>query len=174
MYSLDTGQRLPVLKDEELLGDHILLQPIRVVKAEAPPLVEALGIQERREMDYGPLRLLGYDVSKLGYEHQPDEPLRPGDIVHLTLYWQAIGPIDTDFTLTLQLLDEGGTVVASRDARPVGGAYPPTTWDGGEIVRDQHNLLLPTELAHARYDVVLQIHGLGIESARFLLKSLGM
>lgn len=174
MYSLETGERLPVLEDGESVGDQILLEPIQVLKAEAAPMVEALGIQQRREVDYGPLRLLGHDVHKLGYRHQPDEPLHPGDILHATLYWQALEEMETDFTLTLQLVDEGGSVVASRDVRPVGGAYPPTTWDEGEIVRDQHNLLLPTELPPGRYDFFLQIQGLGIESARFLLKSVGM
>jgi hypothetical protein len=117
------------------------------------------------------VRLLGYDVSKLGYEHQPDEPLRPGDIVHLTLYWQAVAPIDRDFTLSLRLVDQNGLAVVSREVLPVGGAYPPTIWQDGEIVRDQHNLLLPAELAPGRYDLFLQIHGLEAERVRLLLKS---
>ena len=174
MYNLETGERLTVLEDEEVLGDHIVLGPIQVLKAEAPPLIETLNIQQRREVDYGPLRLLGYDVSKLGYEHQADEPLEPGDILHLTLYWQAMGAIDTDFTLTLQLQGEDGVPLVSRDVRPVGGAYPPTIWVEGEIVRDQHNLLLPAELASGRYDFFLQAHGLGIESVPLLMKSLWM
>jgi len=174
MYNLETGQRLAVSEDGEVVGDRILLETIRVLRAEAPPLVEALGIQQRREVDYGPLRLLGDDVFKLGYQHQPDEPLQPGDILHATLYWQALEEMETDFTLTLQLVDEGGSVVASRDVRPVGGAYPPTTWDEGEIVRDQHNLLIPAELPPGRYDFFLQIQGLRAERVRLLLKSLRM
>jgi mannosyltransferase len=172
MYSLETGQRLPVLDDGEVLGNHILLEPIQVLKADAPPLVETLDMQHRWEVDYGSLRLLGYDVSKLGYEHQPDEPLHPGDIVHLTLYWQASRQLDTDFALTLQLLHEGRTPLVSRDVQPVGGAYPPTTWQEGEIVRDQHNLLLPADLLSGRYDFYLQVHGLQAGTVPLLLKSL--
>ncbi len=172
MYNLETGARLPVLEEGEVVGDHILLEPIQVLKAEAPPLIEALDIQQRQEVDYGPLRLLGYDLSKLGYEHQPEEPLHPGDILHLSLYWQAVREIDTDFSLTLLLLDQSGVEVTSRDARPVGGAYPPSLWEEEEIVRDQYNLLLPAELSSGRYDVFLQVHGLGVEGAPLLLKSL--
>ncbi len=172
MYGLETGQRLAVYKNEELVGDRILLQPIRVVKAEAPPLVEALGMQERREVDYGPLRLLGHDVHKLGYRHQPDEPLRPGDILHATLYWQAEGEIDPDFSLSLRLVDQNGLAIVSREVLPVGGAYPPTIWEDGEIVRDQHNLLLPAELPPGRYDFLLQVRGLRLERPPLLLKSL--
>ncbi len=172
MYTLETGERLPVLENENVLGDRILLEPIQVKKAETPPLVEALDIQQRQDVDYGPLLLLGYDLSKLGYEHQPDEPLRPGDILHLTLYWQAVGEIDADFSLTLRLLDERGVAAASRDVRPVGGAYAPGLWEEGEIVRDQHNLLLPADVALGKYDFYLQVHGQGVESAPLLLKSL--
>ncbi len=174
MYELETGERLPVIEAGRVLGDSVLLQPIEVRKAEAPPLIEALQIQQRREVKYGPLKLLGYDACKLGYEHQPDEPLLPGDILHLTLYWEAAGAIDTDFTLTLQLLDQSGVEVASRDARPVGGAYPPSNWEVGEIVRDQHILLLPAELPSGRYEVFLEVHGVGDEDARLLLRSLSM
>jgi mannosyltransferase len=174
MYDLETGERLPILEDEEVLGDNIVLEPIQVLRAEAPPLVEALDIQYRREVDYGQLRLLGYDLSKLGYEHQPEEPLHPGDILHLTLYWQPVEEIDVEFTLTLQLLDESGTPVVSRDVQPVGGVYPPTVWEVGEIVRDQYNLLLPAELPSGRYDFFLQVHELGAEGAPLLLKSLGI
>jgi hypothetical protein len=172
MYSPETGERLPVLADEEPVGERILLQPVQVVKAEAPPLVEALGMQETREVDYGRLRLLGYDVHKLGYRHQPDEPLHPGDILHATLYWQAVGKIDTDFSLSLRLVDQNGLAVVSREVLPVGGAYAPTIWQDGEIVRDQHNLLLPAELTPGIYDLLLQIRGLGMETAPLLLKSL--
>ncbi len=174
MYGLETGERLPVLENEEVLDDRILLEPIQVRKAKTPPLIEALDIQQRRELDYGPVRLLGYDLSKLGCENQPDEPLRPGDILHLTLYWQAVGETDTDFSLTLQLLDQGGRPLVSRDVQPVGGAYLPTLWEEGEIVRDQHNLLLPAELPSGRYDFYLRVHGLGAEGAPLLLKSLRM
>ncbi len=172
MYNLETGERLPVLEDGEVVGDRILLEPIQLLKAQAPPLIEALDIQQRQEVDYGPLHLLGYDLSKLGYEHQPEEPLHPGDILHLTLYWQAVREIDTDFSLTLELLDGGGMAAVSRDVRPVGGAYPSANWEEGEIVRDQHNLLLPAELPSGRYDFYLRVHGLGVEGAPLLLKSL--
>ncbi len=172
MYSLETGQRLPVLEDAEVIGDRILLQAVRVMKTEAPPLVEALGMLQKQDVQYGPLRLLGHDVHKLGYRHRPSEPLHGGDILHATLYWQAVGKIEKDFSLSLRLVDQSGVAIVSREVQPVGGAYPPTLWEDGEIVRDQHNLLLPTELPPGRYDFLLQIRGLGIETAPLLLKSL--
>jgi hypothetical protein len=172
MYNLETGERLPVSADGEVVGDHILLEPVAVLQPPAPPPIEALGMQVTREVDFGPVRLLGYNLTKLGYEHSPEEPVSPGDTVHLTLFWQATDEIDRDFTLTLELQDQVGSVVLSREVKPAGGEYPPTDWEAGEIIRDQHTLLLPGELPPTRYDLSLQIHGLPTEPGRLLLTGL--
>ena len=172
MYNLETGERLAVSRNGEALGDHIVLEPIEVAKAAAPPPIEALGIQVRREVDFGPVRLLGYTLSKLGFEHLPDEPAHPGDTLHLTLFWQAVAEIDVEFALTLQLQDQAGAVVVSRDVRPTGGAHPPTKWEQGEMVRDQHYLLLPDGLPAGKYDLLLRVDGLEVERRPLLLTSL--
>jgi len=171
MYSLETGERLSVTTDGEVVGDRVLLEPIEVLKAEAPPPIEALEIQYRREVDFGPVRLLGYNLSKLGYEHLPEEPVRPGDMLHITLFWKALGEIDADFALTLQLEDQAGNVVISREVKPTGGAYAPIDWVQGEIVRDQQNLSFPSDLSSGGYDLLLGIHGLQIEIEPLLLTS---
>jgi hypothetical protein len=171
MYNLETGERLAVSRNGESLGDHIVLGPVEVVKADAPPPIEALGIQVRRVEDYGPVRLLGYDLSKLGFEHLPEEPVSAGDTLHVTLFWQAVGQIDTDFALTLQVRDQAGNVVVSRDVRPTGGAHPPTNWERSEMVRDLHNLLLPEGLSPGRYDLFLRVNGLEAGSGSLLLTS---
>ena len=159
-------------RNGEALGDHIVLEPIEVTKAATPPPIEALGIQVRREVDFGPVRLLGYSLSKLGYEHQPDEPVHAGDTLHLTLFWQALAEIDADFALTLQLQDQLGNVVVSRDVRPTGGAHPLTSWEQGEMVRDQHHLLLPVGQRAGKYDLFLRVDGLEVERGPLLLTSL--
>jgi mannosyltransferase len=169
MYSLESGERLSVTTDGETVGDRVLLEPIEVLKAEAPPPIEALGIQVRREVDFGPVRLLGYSLSKLGFEHLPEEPVRPGDTLHLTLFWQSMGEIDTDFALTLQLQDQAGNVVVSQEVKPTGGAYPPSEWQNGEIVRDQHSFLLPGMPVDGKYDLLLRVAGLGSPSTPLFL-----
>jgi hypothetical protein len=174
MYNLDTGERLPVSRDGEPLGDHILLEPIQVLQPEAPPPIEALGIQHMLEKDFGPVRLLGYNLSKLGYEHQPDEPVCPGDTLHLTLFWQAVGQIHADFSLTLELQDQAGNVVVSREVKPTGGAYAPTNWGNDEVVRDQQTLPLPADLASGRYGVLLQVGDLPTGGEASLLQWLSV
>jgi len=174
MYSLDTGERLPVSQDGEPLGDRVLLEPIEVLQPEAQPPVEALGMQVRHEVGFGPVRLLGYNLSKLGFEHLPEEPVGAGDTLHLTLFWQATGEIDADFTLSLQLQDQAGNVVVSREVKPTGGAYGPRDWEPGEIIRDQQNLRLPADLPSGRYLVLLRVDGLPTDQKPLLLQRLSV
>ncbi len=172
MYSLETGERLPVSQNGEPLGDRVLLEPIQVLQPEIQPPVEALGMQVRSEVDFGPVRLLGYNLTKLGFEHLPEEPVGPGDTLHLILFWQATGEIESDFTLTLELQDQDGNVVVSREVKPTGGAYPPTHWEQGEIVRDQHKLLMPGGAPSGRYAIVLRTQGLPIGALPVVLTTI--
>lgn len=174
VYHLETGERLSISADGEVVGDHLLLEPIQVLQPDAPPPIEALGIEHRREQDFGPVHLLGYNLAKLGFEDLPDEPVRPGDTVHLTLFWQAVDEIEADFALTLQLQDQAGNTMLSREVKPTGGAHPPAAWHKGEIVRDQHNLLLPGVLTDGRYELLLAVQGLDPALGPFHLASLSI
>ena len=150
MYGYDTGQRLPVTRDEKAVGDFVDLGEVRVERPRVPPPVEALGLSRRVEADYGPVRLLGYTLDKRGAEGQRDAPLHPGDTLRITLFWQVREHPPTDFRLTLRLLD-GDTVRAERQVVPTEGLYPVTRWMPGELVRDPHDLPLPSDLPPRRY-----------------------
>jgi hypothetical protein len=59
----------------------------------------------------------------------------------LTLLWQAgETPVETAFTVFVQLLDAQGRVIAQSDAPPAGGARPTTGWRPGEVIEDAHTL----------------------------------
>jgi len=109
------------------------------------------------DADFGEVTLLGYDVSKLGSEHEPDVPLHPGDPLHVTLYWKATARPRRDITLSLLLLDRDDRVWVHRQTGPVDGSYPVTLWEPGEVVRDQHLLFLPPDLPVGRYRVRLEV-----------------
>ena len=79
MYDASTGQRLPVKLGEQTAGDKLFLNAIRVIAPIAPPPRTALGMAKEVELGVGPLVLLGYNLAKLGQEHQPDAPVYPGD-----------------------------------------------------------------------------------------------
>lgn len=74
------------------------------------------------------------------------------------LYWQAERLTDQNWTISIQLLDETGTLVAQRDSQPQDGRYPTSVWEQGEVVEDQHRLELPAHLPESTYDVVVRLY----------------
>jgi hypothetical protein len=156
MYALDSGMRLPVRQADQPPGDSLALEPIRVLRPKAPPPLEALDVQYQASLDYGDLKLLGYDLYKLGYAHQKEEPLHPGDVLHLDLYWRAMNTPDTNWQLCLQLVEKGGQNWAIEE-EPIGGSHGTSLWQVGEVVRDQHDLLIPPGVPAGRYRLVGQV-----------------
>ena len=150
MYSLATGQRLSVGGGE---GDRILLGPIEVLRPAEPPPPAALKMQHREGVEVEGLALLGYDLHKLGYSHRPEEPLHPGDILHLNLYWRAERAPEDDWRLTLRLVDGEGRAWATQEAPLAGVDYPATSWQAGEVVRAQFDLFIPSDAPAGRYRV---------------------
>jgi hypothetical protein len=106
-------------------------------------------------VEFGELTLLGYDAYKLGYAHQPEVPLRPEDLLHVNLYWQAETQPNGDWTVALRLVDPDGREWASITAEPVGG-YATSRWRTGDVWRGQFNLRVPGQAPPGRYRLSIQ------------------
>jgi len=93
------------------------------------------------------------------YLHGLEGEFKPGSMVHLRLIWQA-GPagFDTDYTLFLHLLDAAGHIAQQWDAPPVGGWYPTSYWNGGEVVVDDRELDLSPALAPGAYRLIAGLY----------------
>jgi hypothetical protein len=92
------------------------------------------------------LKLIGYDL--------PPTALAPGNTLPVTLYWQALAEMKTDYTVFVQLLNDAGQVVAQADSQPLAGAAPTTTWLSGEILTDPYTLTLPANLPPGGYRLI--------------------
>jgi hypothetical protein len=84
------------------------------------------------------IRLLGYDLDANVY--------RPGDTIHLTLYYQALAEMDRDYTVFAHIVGSlnpatGGPLWGQSDSEPCQRSYPTSAWTLGDIVRD--NLRIP-------------------------------
>ena len=89
------------------------------------------------------VRFLGYDLSR--------ERLNPGGTLHVTLYWQALSGMDTNYSVFVHLLDENNQVQAQRDSEPGGGATPTTGWIEGEIIADKVGIPLASQTLPGNY-----------------------
>jgi hypothetical protein len=105
--------------------------------------------------DFGAISLLGHDRYKRGFGHRPQEPLRPGDLLHLTLYWRANAAPRADWWFELTLSDSEGQPVASMKAPLVSETYLTTLWQKGEVVRGEHDLQIPPDLRPDTYRLSL-------------------
>jgi hypothetical protein len=81
----------------------------------------------------------GEVVSLLGYDLEEDE-VAPGDVLHLTLYWQAQQEMDVSYTVFVHLLDAQNRILGQQDSVPGRGQYPTTGWLEGEVVEDEYEI----------------------------------
>lgn len=139
LYDAETRQRLS-LDTEQAFADAAALGNVRVVRPEQPLPPAVVPIQQRLGLAMGPVTLVGYAAHRKGFAHAPETVLAPGDLLHVTLYWQAPSvlpadwPSDLHFTLTL------GERSRSLTAPLAGGAYPTGSWQGGEFVRGEFDI----------------------------------
>jgi len=102
---------------------------------------------------------LGGQVKLLGYDLRPASP-REGDAIYLTLYWQARADMDMDYTVFTHLIDERENILAQHDSQPEAGDYPTSQWLEGEIVQDEHALVLEPGLQVGEYTLVVGMYDL--------------
>ncbi|NIN64166.1 MAG: hypothetical protein GTO63_05600 [Anaerolineae bacterium] len=85
-------------------------------------------------------------------------PLRPTDVLHVTLSWRALDLMDKDYTVFVHLIDEGERVWAQHDAQPAGGWRPTSSWQRPEEIGDNHGLALPTGIPPGEYRLALGLY----------------
>ncbi len=60
--------------------------------------------------------------------------------LELDLYWQSLAPLDTNYVISLRLIDNQGQTILSQDTQPSGGQAPTSNWQPGEVIHDFHSL----------------------------------
>lgn len=95
---------------------------------------------------------LGDSVRLLGYDVNPTEA-SVGGTVNLTLHWEALRPMATDYTVFTHLLTPDGQLAAGHDSPPLNGEAPTTSWLAGEFLTDRYRLVVPPDAAPGQYPV---------------------
>jgi 4-amino-4-deoxy-L-arabinose transferase-like glycosyltransferase len=89
-------------------------------------------------------------IELVGYELYNDV-LAPGSDLLVTLYWEALRPIEQEYTVFVHLMGQNGSQVAQNDSPPLENLYPTNYWVEGERVPDFHVLSIPTGVSPGRY-----------------------
>ncbi len=95
---------------------------------------------------YRPLfsAVFGSDLGLWAWDMAP-EVVTPGQLVHLSLYWDVRSSPDGDYDLLINWRDEAGTVWHSDRLSPTGVAYPTTAWREGQLLQGALRLTVPED-----------------------------
>lgn len=130
LYDSEKGERLPTPEGAEA--------PLSLLVVEGPLSVEGLEIAHPQKANLGSgVRCLGYNLSGTRF--------RPGDTMHLVLFWQALADIDRDYTVFTHLIDRDGAIWGQKDGWPVDGSYPTSRWAQGDVIEDPYEIVISPE-----------------------------
>ncbi len=134
------------------LGMLALLSPWVIIRPALwpPPRLTEAQVRARadaRHMVYGDMiELVGYRLSQA--------TARPGDVVSVTLCWQSLRPMSTDYSLFVHFLGKENLVVGGRETWPGLGRFPTRQWSPGQPFCDTlHVRVEPWAPAPAVYAV---------------------
>ncbi|GEM_PF-3301288 len=92
-----------------------------------------------------------------GYRLQPAQ-LAPGDTAQVMLFWQARTAMSVAATMSVQLLDQSGRLIAQNDSPPQNGRAPTTSWQTFEVIPDIHTMRLPAALPAGIYTIGVAVY----------------
>jgi len=125
------------------VGTAARLAEITVTPADRPLGPERLPIGRRQTVDLEDgFRFLGHSAA--------EGPAAPGDLLKVSLFWQATARPAADAVAFIQLWDRSGALVAGWEAPP-GAAYATSRWTPGTLMRTQAAFRLPASLTDGRY-----------------------
>ncbi len=122
------------------------------------------GIQVELEVNFDDqLILMGYDLSS----SQGRPPLKEGEggkeivradgVLELTLYWRALRPLDTDYSIAAHLTDDQGRRYGQKDSQHPAG-YPTSRWQMDTYARDLHRLTIWPGTPPGEYDLLVSVY----------------
>ncbi len=117
--------------------------PVFARPALLPPQAKT-EIQHLLDLRYGPgIRLVGYDVSPA--------KVRPGEAVHVTLYWQSLEPVEDNYIVAIKLLtsEPQASVLAAAHGYPGGGNFATSLWKPGDFFKETYDLKTPEKLTQS-------------------------
>ncbi|HSN76791.1 MAG TPA: glycosyltransferase family 39 protein [Anaerolineae bacterium] len=104
------------------------------------------------------IRLLGYELAQTS--------VQPGEMLDLTLYWQAEEPVTARYKVFTHLLGEvwnagnGNFIWGQVDSEPAGGEAPTTAWTPGAVIADHYTIPVAPDAPPGPYRLEVGLYGL--------------
>jgi 4-amino-4-deoxy-L-arabinose transferase-like glycosyltransferase len=128
-------------------------------------------------LDYFPISEQPFDASRLPVALLADKPrlddavellavqtsgaqVAPGETLSVALYWRVLAPLDTSYTVFVQVIDERGGKLGQIDRLPCDGGCPTTTWRPGDLIGERYDLSTDVDAAPGRYQIISGMYDL--------------
>jgi hypothetical protein len=125
------------------LGPLIRVRDAPVIAIPAPQYPLALDLTNS-------LCLLGSDTAVMSPHQQTT--------VRLTLHWQVLAQVGTDYKVSARLSDGEGNQIAQVDDVPVHNTYPTSHWKAGETIADVYDLTVPPDAPPGQYHLLVILY----------------
>jgi serine/threonine-protein kinase len=89
------------------------------------------------------IRLAAYELPRPNY--------RAGEMLRLSLVWEALVPPEGGYTVFVHLTRADGTVISQHDGLPGNGTRPTDGWIPGDQISDDHELPIPSDTSPGEY-----------------------
>nr|HID13679.1 Stk1 family PASTA domain-containing Ser/Thr kinase [Anaerolineae bacterium] len=99
------------------------------------------------------------------------ETFRLGEVIAVTLRWQALRSIGTHYVVFVHLISPDGRLVAQQDVEPI---IPTTTWVPGVEIVDPHQVTIPADQPAGRYQLRTGMYPQGQPGFRLLVVDAGL
>jgi len=96
------------------------------------------------------MALVGYDLDR--------RVAQPSETITLTLYWRGLRRMETNYTISAQLVNVRQEKAAQHDGWPLDGAAPTTAWEPGDVITDVKALTIHPEASPEAYNVRVVVY----------------
>ena len=148
--------------------DARLARPAMLTFFVALPVVASYGYLAPRFLDVSPtptrpqIAIFGRnEIALLNYRIVG--PLRHGATVRVHTVWQALRPVDHDYTVFVHAVDETGKTWAQEDTKPQDGKLSTLKWQSGQVIYDTYTIQInidgPSEGYHLEFGLYVEATG---------------
>ncbi len=89
----------------------------------------------------------GDSIRWIGYRTESTR-IQPGGVFIVTLYWQGLKPMRTNYSAFIRLYGRNDTEAFLLDTYPGGGMWQTARWQPGGIIADRYQLRVPVTLTN--------------------------
>ena len=150
----------------EIRGDRVELDtlPLNWALGLAYPDMPCRWCVFRRVADSPPTHaanfVLGEAIRLAGFDVVADD-FRPGGSLTVTLFWESLEPVGSDYTVFTQLLGPDAQLHGQVDRQPLYGQWPTSRWQPGQRFVDKFVMEVAESAPAGEYAVLVGLYDLG-------------